>query len=132
MFPRFIKLALISFLCITTLLGAHHYRTHSLNQHMIAQTASWETAKQGSPTFFQTNPFGMPGVDARKETQNSLSNHAAAYGLTPPTSFKALNVPDQTLNSNNEKASSGWNYLGLLGLLGMLGLSRRSDSPHSD
>ncbi|GFZ81279.1 hypothetical protein GCM10008018_28680 [Paenibacillus marchantiophytorum] len=132
MLSRSMKLALISFLCITALLGTHQYQKHSHNQQMMAQPANWETAKQGSPTFFQTNPFGMPGADVNWQTRNNLTNHAAAYGLTPPTSFKALSAQNQILDTTHKKAWSGWNYLGLLGLLGMLGLSRRSESPPSD
>lgn len=129
MFPRFMKLALISFLCITALLGAHHYRTHSHDQQMAASAESWEAAKQGSPTFFQTNPFGLPGADVGPQRLDNLNQHAASYGLTPPTSMKALMVHTQ---EKKNKGWSGWNYIGLLGLLGLLGLSSRSETSYSE
>ncbi|KQX67094.1 MULTISPECIES: hypothetical protein [unclassified Paenibacillus] len=126
MVSRFMKLGLISFLSISALLGAHHYRMHSPNQQMISQVDSWEAAKQGSPTFFDTNPFGMPGADANLRKTGSMNSHAAGYGLTPPTSMKALKVHTQAANGAHDKASPWWNYLGLLGLIGLLGLGKRS------
>lgn len=129
MLPRFMKLALISFLCITALLGAHHYRMHPHNQQTITRAESWEAAKQGSPTFFHTNPFGMPGADARLHMTTDMNQHAAAYGLTPPTSMKALMVHTQ---EKTDKGWTGWNYIGLLGLLGLLGIRGRSESSYSE
>ncbi|MDD9270968.1 hypothetical protein ACFPES_28360 [Paenibacillus sp. GCM10023248] len=129
MFPRFMKLALISFLCITALLGAHHYRTHPHDRQMAATPESWEAAKQGSPTFFQTNPFGMPGADAGLKKLDNMNQHAASYGLTPPTSMKALMVHTQ---ETKDKHWSGWHYIGLLGLLGLLGLSSRRETSYSE
>lgn len=131
MVSKFVKLALISFLSITVLLGAHQFRMRSHDQQMIAQSESWEAAKQGSPTFFETNPFGMPGADARLRSQDNMNAHAAAYGLTPPTSLKTQTFNAQAVNGAQNKAWNGWNYLGLLGLLGLLGFSKRSVS-HSE
>ncbi|WP_261303701.1 hypothetical protein [Paenibacillus andongensis] len=126
MVSRFIKLGMISFLSISALLGAHHYRMHSPSQQMISQVDSREAAKQGAPTFFDTNPFGMPGADGNLRTMGSMSSHSAAYGLTPPTSMKALKVHTQAVSGAKDKASPWWNYLGLLGLIGLLGLGNRS------
>ncbi|MDQ0892198.1 MYXO-CTERM domain-containing protein [Paenibacillus sp. V4I9] len=126
MVSRFMKLGIISFLSITALLGAHQYRMHPPDQQMISQADSWEAAKQGSPTFFETNPFGMPGADAHLRTMDNMNSHAAAYGLTPPTSMKALTVHAQAASGANDEAPPWWNYLGLLGLFGLLGLRKRS------
>lgn len=127
MVSRFMKLGMVSFLSITALLGAHQYhRMHSPDQQMISQADSWEAAKQGSPTFFDTNPFGMPGADGNLRTMNNMNSHSAAYGLTPPTSLKALKVHTQTASGAKDNASPWWNYLGLLGLLGLIGLGKRS------
>lgn len=126
MVSRFMKLGMISFLSITALLGAHQYRMYSHDQQMISQADSWEAAKQGSPTFFETNPFGMPGADANLRTMDSMTSHAASYGLTPPTSMKALKVHTQEAIGAKDKASPWWSYLGLLGLLGLIGLGKRS------
>lgn len=129
MFPRFVKLALISFLCITILLGAHQYRKHPHNQQTISSAESWEAAKQGSPTFYQTNPFGMPGAEARLRMTTDRNQHAAAYGLTPPTSMKASMMHTQ---ERTDKGWGGWSYIGLLGLLGLLGIRSRSESSYSE
>lgn len=128
MVSRFVKLGLISFISITVLLGAHQYRMRSHDQQMIAQSESWEAAKQGSPTFFQTNPFGMPGADAHLRDQDSVNAHSAAYGLTPPTSMKTPTYRAQAANGATNTPWNGWSYFGLLGLLGLLGLSKRSDA----
>ncbi|MFD0694476.1 hypothetical protein ACFQZT_10265 [Paenibacillus sp. GCM10027628] len=120
MFPRFVKLALVSFLSISALLAAHHYHTHSRVQQVISETERIDAAKQGSPTFFNTNPFGMPGADRSVRTLSDSSSHAASYGLTPPTSYKTL------ADNTAAQPASTRNYVGLLGLLGLLGLVSRS------
>ncbi|MBD0382548.1 hypothetical protein [Paenibacillus sedimenti] len=120
MFPRFVKLALVSFLSITALLGAHHYHSHSQAQQVISETERLDAAKQGSPTFFGTNPFGLPGADQSVRALSDSGSRAASYGLTPPTSYKALS--DQTV----AQPTSNRNYVGLLGLLGLLGFVSRS------
>ncbi|MEW9701111.1 hypothetical protein [Paenibacillus sp. SI8] len=116
MSSRLVKLALVSFLSITALLGAHHFHAHPRAKQVSSPQERWETAKQGSPTFFNTNPFGMPRDDRSIHSQSN----AASYGLTPPTSYTALSEQAAT------QPSSKWKYWGLLGLLGLLGFANRS------
>ncbi|NEW07959.1 hypothetical protein GK047_18325 [Paenibacillus sp. SYP-B3998] len=126
MLPRFVTLALVSFITIIALLGAHQYHTHSQAQQATTQADQREVAKQGSPTFFHTNPFGMPGVDRGVRVRSDSNSYAAAQGLTPPTSIKVLS------DSNTAaKPPSYLKYFGLLGLLGLLGFVNRSKTEQS-
>ncbi|TXK76101.1 hypothetical protein [Paenibacillus sp. N3.4] len=129
MYSRFIKIGSLSLLLLGLLalsLEVHDYDAHQNVRQAISQKENWEAAKQGSPTFFHTNPFGMPGADSVVNSPSDMNSYAAAYGLTPPTSLKSFSVNVSDADLVSAKPPSKWNYLGLLGLLGILGFTKHS------
>ncbi|WNR44908.1 hypothetical protein [Paenibacillus roseipurpureus] len=133
---RSFRLASISFLTFSLLLGAHQYRLHAHNPNSsVTQTESlhMQNLKSGTETFYQTNPFGMPGADTQFLHSTSLNGHAAAYGITPPTAWKTAptTLHAQAIQPSKSKTRHWYTYFGLLGLLGLLGLSSRSASSYT-
>jgi hypothetical protein len=134
MVTRSFKLASISFLTFSLLLGAHQYRLHAHDHDPhLSQTENLQGLKTGSATMYQTNPFGMPGADTRLLQTYSLNGHAAAYGITPPTALNVSTLKAQSVAAPKAKDTSRhwYSYIGLLGLLGLLGLGSRSNSMYS-
>ncbi|OCT15874.1 hypothetical protein A8709_09620 [Paenibacillus pectinilyticus] len=127
MVTRSFKLASISFLTFSLLLGAHQYRLHAHEQHTV-QTENLQHLNTGSATMYQTNPFGMPGADAHSLTATSLNGYAAAYGISPPTAGQTSTLHAQSVTETENTEKPWYSYFGLLGLLGLLGLGSRSAS----
>ncbi|OAS23625.1 hypothetical protein [Paenibacillus oryzisoli] len=134
MVTRSFKLASISFLTFSLLLGAHQYRLHAHDHStQVSQTENLHSLKNGSATMFQTNPYGMPGADTRLLPATNLNGYAAAYGLTPPTALNVATLQAQSVAATPKDKTKPWySYIGLLGLLGLLGLGSRSNSTHSE
>ncbi|MDR6554257.1 hypothetical protein [Paenibacillus qinlingensis] len=134
MVTRSFKLVSISFLTFSLLLGAHQYRLHA-HDHSghTSQTENLQSLKNGSPTMYQTNPFGMPGADTRLLPATNLNGHAAAYGITPPTALNVSTLKAQSVAAAppKDKTRHWYSYIGLLGLLGLLGLGSRSNSSYT-
>ncbi|UJF32979.1 hypothetical protein [Paenibacillus hexagrammi] len=117
------KLALIGFLCFVAVVGAKPEFGYSQQPSTPGAGPEIHLVRPGSPTFYNTNPFGMPGTETgiRAASTSGGSANFPPFGPSPAASYQMLS------DSSGTPTGSRGNLVGLLGLLGLLGFIRKTD-----